>query len=59
MIGDAGGHIEKELHHTQLVSRLARLRDAAWEAVVFNELSKLEHIAISCAKLGPTWGSPD
>ena len=34
--------VNEEILNAQLVSRLARLRDAAWEAVVFKEFAKLE-----------------
>ena len=46
--------VDEEIAHAQLVSRLARLRDTVWEAVMFKEFDKLEHIARCLSKTKPT-----
>ena len=53
-IADAEVPLDGDVDRMQLVSMLARLCDVAWEAVVFDELGKFEHIAISFSKINPT-----
>ena len=46
--------VDDEIKHALLVSRIARLRDQAWEAVVFGEFTKLDNIARALSKIKPT-----
>ena len=54
MRAECDDFVDDEMLHAQLVSRLVRPRDAAWEAVVFSEFGKLENIARSFSKIRPT-----